>query len=184
MTDAEDAAIKRRDGNLDRQRFTPNGRRKCGDGVPSVRKGPRLLPPDPAERMVAIPMSQPQTVAVINGLADTTDMLRVVLEHAGFAVVDAQAHDVRNGKIDLANYVREHGVDVVLYDVAIPYEDNWRFVTGIRDHMRDVPFVVTTTNQGALAKLVGPNDALEIIGKPYDLGLVIDAVRRAAEGHS
>jgi hypothetical protein len=41
--------------------------------------------------------------------------------------------------------------------------------------------VITTTNKPALESLVGENDALEIIGKPYDLARVIDAVRAALD---
>jgi len=40
-------------------------------------------------------------------------------------------------------------------------------------------FVLTTTNKPALEQLVGDTEALEIIGKPYDLRRVIDAVRAA-----
>jgi hypothetical protein len=40
-------------------------------------------------------------------------------------------------------------------------------------------FVLTTTNKPALEKLVGETDALEIIGKPYDLRQVVAAVRTA-----
>ena len=40
-------------------------------------------------------------------------------------------------------------------------------------------FILTTTNKPALDKLVGESEALEIIGKPYDLERVITAVRGA-----
>ena len=43
----------------------------------------------------------------------------------------------------------------------------------------EMPFVLTTTNKPALDALVGPTDALEIIGKPFDLDQLVAAVRRA-----
>ena len=122
------------------------------------------------------------TVAVINGLQDTIDMLRFVLEDAGFRVVDTQARDVRRGEVDLAEFVQRHDAAVVLYDIAIPYDENWRALQERRaaPALAKTPFVVTTTNQRALEGVVGPTDAVEIIGKPYDLHRIVDAVRRAA----
>ncbi|HWJ55557.1 MAG TPA: hypothetical protein VNR90_05050 [Vicinamibacterales bacterium] len=122
------------------------------------------------------------TVAVINGLQDTIDMLRFVLEDAGFRVVDTQARDVRRGEVDLAEFVQRHDAAVVLYDIAIPYDENWRALQERRaaPALATTPFVVTTTNQRALEGVVGPTDAVEIIGKPYDLHRIVEAVRRAA----
>ena len=89
------------------------------------------------------------TVAVINGLQDTIDMLRFVLEDAGFRVVDTQARDVRRGEVDLAEFVQRHDAAVVLYDIAIPYDENWRALQERRaaPALATTPFVVTTTNQ-------------------------------------
>jgi len=122
------------------------------------------------------------TVSVINGLQDTIDMLRFVLEDAGFRVVDTQARDVRRGEVDLAEFVQRHDAAVVLYDIAIPYDENWRALQERRaaPALATTPFVVTTTNQRALEGVVGPTDAVEIIGKPYDLHRIVEAVRRAA----
>jgi DNA-binding NtrC family response regulator len=39
--------------------------------------------------------------------------------------------------------------------------------------------LLTTTNKDALAECVGSTEALEIVGKPYDLDELLTAVRRA-----
>lgn len=121
-------------------------------------------------------------VAVFNTSEDTTDMLRVILEHAGFVVVTAFTHALRDGKTDLEALMRQHQPVVIVYDIALPYAQNWRLFEHIRDSpaCRGVRFVVTTTNLAQVRDVAGEHQQiLEIVGKPYDLDILVDLVKTA-----
>jgi CheY-like chemotaxis protein len=116
----------------------------------------------------------PSVVAVINSSPDTVDLLRTWLEHAGFVVVSAFTWDVRDGQVDIERFVRQHDPEVIVYD--------WRLC----EHVRQMPvmqgraFVLTSTNAGQLQRLIDPGQpVMEIIGKPYDLDLLLAAVKSA-----
>ena len=108
-------------------------------------------------------------------------MLRMVFENAGFVVVTAFTNQLRDGRVDLEAFMRQHQPGVIVYDIAVPYEQNWR----LYEHMRDTPacagasFVLTTTNVNHVRQLVGDEELHEIIGKPYDLDEILGAVRQA-----
>ena len=120
-------------------------------------------------------------VAVINGFADTTEMLEMVLQDAGYETVAAQAREVRNGIIDLPAFARNHQLAAIVYDIAIPYDENWAFLSRLCAGPTGLPpIIITTTNLAALKKLAGADaSALEIIGKPYDLGEMVRMVHAA-----
>ena len=40
-------------------------------------------------------------------------------------------------------------------------------------------FIITTTNLRVLEGLAGPTDAIELIGRPFDLGEILDRVALA-----
>jgi CheY-like chemotaxis protein len=123
----------------------------------------------------------PPVIAVFNTSQDTTDMLRLVLENAGFVVVTAFTNLLRDGHTDLEHFIRQHQPSVIVYDIAIPYEKNWR----LYEHIRSTPacagttFVLTTTNAKHVRQLAGGEEVLEIVGKPYDLDQIVGAVRNA-----
>jgi DNA-binding NtrC family response regulator len=127
-------------------------------------------------------MDRPPVVAVFNTSPDTVEMLRIVLEQAGFVVMGLYTYDVRDGKIELESLMRQHEPDVVIYDIAPPYDKNWREF----QHMCSMPslakrkFVLTTTNERRLREVVDEEvpTMFEIVGKPYDLGLIVDQVKK------
>ena len=115
--------------------------------------------------------TEPVTVAIFNSSEDTTDMLRELFEHAGFVVVSAYTHALRDGKTDLEGLMRQYDPQVIVYDIALPYEENWRLYQKIRSSpaCRDVPFVLTSTNAAQVQKVASGEPLMELVGKPYDL---------------
>lgn len=124
-------------------------------------------------------------VAVFNSSDDTVEMLRTVLERQGLHTVAGKIPDLKRGELDFISFVQHHRPAVIIYDMSPPYDTNWAFLRLVRssEAAKQSQFVLTTTNKPALDKLVGQTEALEIIGKPYDLQLVVDAVQRAL-GHT
>ena len=121
------------------------------------------------------------TVAVFNANEDVVELLRLVVQQAGHRVVTAHVPDIKRGEVDVAAFVQQHDPSVIVYDIPVPYEQNWTFLKLVREApaMRGRVFVLTTTHKANLERLVGPTDAIEILGKPFDLNQVVEAVNRA-----
>jgi DNA-binding NarL/FixJ family response regulator len=124
----------------------------------------------------------PPVVAVFNASEDTVDLLTVFFEQEGFQAVGRtwKARDPLNADVAI-QFMSKHQPNVVVFDVSMPYEPNWerfREFQELGERWR-VPVVLTTTNKHALTQCVGASEALEIIGKPYDLDELLTAVRRA-----
>jgi DNA-binding NarL/FixJ family response regulator len=124
----------------------------------------------------------PEVVAVVNSSEDTVEMLRQCLTDHGFtSVVTGHVHDFKTGSEDFPKYLHQHDPAVLIYDISLPYDKNWSFLRLLLDSesMHGRRIVLTTTNKKRLEELVGPTDAIEIVGKPYDLEKIVDAVKVA-----
>lgn len=125
-----------------------------------------------------------RTVAVFNSNRDTVEMLKCVLVHRGHMAVDGHVDDVKSGKLDFIEFMAAHKPDAVIWDIAPPYDRNWQFFKLLRSTapMEGCGVVLTTTNKKNLDTLAGHDTgAIEVVGKPYDIDLIVDTVMRAID---
>ena len=132
--------------------------------------------------MDAIERVSPPAVAVINTAPDTVDLLKDVLERAGFLIVTGYTHDVRDGKLDLEMMMRVANPVVILWDLAPPYDRNWAFLQLLRTTVLKGPrLVLTTANKAHVEKLAGlDHDVYEVVGKAEDLDAIVRATKEAS----
>ncbi len=131
-------------------------------------------------------MPQPPSapvVAILNTNDDVVELLRMNFEKAGLVAVSAHLDDARRGSLSLRDFVAEHDPQVVVYDLAPPYDQYWRFL----DHIRSMPYmqgrtvVVTSTNVARATELMTTSEPVfELVGKPYDIDQLTDIVREAS----
>ena len=125
---------------------------------------------------------QMTSVAIFNSSEDTIEILKIALEEHGYAVASGHVSDLKKGQVDVLDFVKEHQPEVVIYDVALPYEENWRFLRLLQssDALKNLKWIITTTHKRRLEELVGEcGEVFEIVGKPYDMDQIVNAVRGA-----
>jgi DNA-binding NarL/FixJ family response regulator len=126
---------------------------------------------------------KPEVVAIFNSNPDVVTMLRFALERAGFVVVVGHVHDVRSGMLDLPDFIHQHEPRVIVYDVVMPYDRNWHFMSHLRDSdtLKGRHFVLTAPNAAAIRAIVSPSETVYEIVDEGDLDTVVQAVREAAK---
>jgi len=126
-------------------------------------------------------------VAIINTSLESIEILQKLLADAGLDTVSAYVTEFKRGERDLAAFFAEHQPDAVVYDIALPYVQNWKFFREqvlARHLLPEDRFIVTTANRTVLEVLVGPTSAFEMIGRPYDLANILAAVKQAVSAAS
>lgn len=124
------------------------------------------------------------TVAVFNASDDTVEMLKALLSSRGHVAISGEVDKVKSGEVDFVAFLEAHRPDAIIWDIAPPYDRNWRFYKLVRDMrtLEQCAMVLTTTHREHLRELTGAAvEAIELIGKPYDLQAIVDAVERAIE---
>lgn len=121
-----------------------------------------------------------RSLVALNTSTDTTEMLKVWFEMHGMIVHTGLVSEFRVHTANIDEFLERAKPDVVIFDVSIPYETNWRFLQHLRDGpLQRVPIIVTTTNERILRAVVGADVPLtihELIGKPYDMGRLLELV--------
>jgi DNA-binding response OmpR family regulator len=121
-------------------------------------------------------------VAVINTSEELAELLESVLASEGWSTARGYTLDFKRNRQDITAFLEEYDPSVILWDVAIPYEDNWAYLQEVQrlSAAQGRRFVLTTTNAEVLQRLVGHEvPALEIVGKPFDLDQICTAVEQA-----
>jgi CheY-like chemotaxis protein len=126
---------------------------------------------------------EPVVVAIVNTNPDLVRLLRVALNDAGFVVFVLHIVEIEEGTAEIDSFLRQHKPRVIVYDVAPPFEQNWRFLQHLRmatDFGR-LQFVLTSMNLRRLQQLVGLDEQVyEIVGEPDEIAEVVRAVKEAA----
>ena len=125
---------------------------------------------------------KPLMTAVFNTSPDIVDMIRHAFEPAGIVAVTLLTYDIREGKVDLDNFLSQHDPKVIVYDIAPPYGPNWNLFQHIRGlkSMEGRKIILTSINPKHVEALAGRDTKIyEIVGKPLDLNRLVHAVKEA-----
>jgi DNA-binding response OmpR family regulator len=125
-----------------------------------------------------------RTVAIFNASEDTVEMLKVLLADRGFRALGGMTDHVKSGEFDFVAFMEAQKPDALIWDIAPPYDRNWNFFKLLRtvESLKRCHVVLTTTNKHHLDGLAGvTTGAIEIVGKPYDLQAIADAVTGGLE---
>ncbi len=116
----------------------------------------------------------PKKVLVVDDEPDTLELVKLVLESAGF-----EAILVNNGIEALAKIDTEK-LDLVLLDIMMPDMDGWDVFRKIKEKNTTIPIAILTAKAQNIDKLLGLHvlKADDYITKPFGKNELIGKVRK------
>jgi len=119
-------------------------------------------------------------VACCNASEDIVTLLADVMKGEGWRAV-THVSPAEQGPDPTIEFLTQVRPQACIYSVSLPYEQSWANFQQVREAVPECAWVVTTTNKVALDTIVGPTEAVEIWGKPFDIDEIVSAVRRALQ---
>jgi two-component system response regulator VicR len=116
----------------------------------------------------------PKKVLVVDDEPDTLELIKLVLESAGFESIL-----VKNGIEALAK-IDEENLDLVLLDIMMPDMDGWDVFRKIKERNTAIPIAILTAKAQNIDKLLGLHvlKADDYITKPFGKNELIGKVRK------
>lgn len=125
-------------------------------------------------------------VAIVNTSKEIVEVLEEIFQSEGYQTCSTFTYFYKENEGKFDEFIDTNHPDVIIYDIALPYKENFMLFQKLSGKMKDhqVPFVLTTTNKDALESIVGKTNTHELVGKPYDTQEIIDAVKHSLNaGH-
>ena len=115
----------------------------------------------------------------MNSSKEITELLTEIFQGEGYSTKSIFTYEFKGNEQAFDAFINKFHPDVIVYDIAVPYDENYQLLQKLlaRRAATRLPFVLTTTNKDALQKMIGESlPAHELIGKPFDIHEIIDAV--------
>jgi len=126
------------------------------------------------------------TLLLINSNIDTIELLTDWFTALGAVLHHARGSDLCKNVNEAKQLVQTIKPRVILFDLAVPYDRNWKCLEHLEASavFDALPVIMTTANRRALEQISGPTEAFEIMGSPHDLWKLQDLIywRVAGEG--
>jgi DNA-binding NtrC family response regulator len=117
-----------------------------------------------------------ETVAIVNTNPDVIETIQDLLESAGFLTCAVHLADLKAGRVELPDFLKEHDPGTVVVDIPPDYEENARWVDQVlRPQLRGRKLILTSTNAQRVSELL-EDTVFPILEKPYGLDRLIDTV--------
>ena len=122
--------------------------------------------------------SRPYVILAFSPQPSFAYFLKGVLDCAGLTAIASSS-----GAEDLEALAKRARPDAIVYDVSYPFTENWHQLQQLKNRpaLRDIPFVITTSEAQELFRRVGCSTAIELFARPSDLAAFQSAVRNVIE---